>query len=135
MLIQWKDSYRTGIQDVDHEHQELIELINQLHDETMRSGVAERIVAMFGDLLRAISAHFALEERQMQEARYEGFRAHKTDHEALLDDLRDMMDAFEKDRKPLDSQALGVALDRWFTTHFATHDSLLHRALGPHHHH
>ncbi len=30
-LIEWKDEYSTGIADVDHEHQELIALINDLY--------------------------------------------------------------------------------------------------------
>ena len=31
-LLQWKSEYAIGIDAVDHEHRELIDLINTLHD-------------------------------------------------------------------------------------------------------
>ena len=68
MLIEWKDKYRTGIAEVDHEHQELVALINTLHEETKKSADAD-VEGFFGDLLAAISSHFALEERAMRDAR------------------------------------------------------------------
>ena len=39
-LLQWKDHYSVGIDAVDHEHKELIDLINRLHDELTTSGEA-----------------------------------------------------------------------------------------------
>ena len=32
-LLQWKDEYSVGIDAVDYEHKELIDLINRLHEE------------------------------------------------------------------------------------------------------
>ncbi|MCB1544002.1 MAG: bacteriohemerythrin [Methylobacteriaceae bacterium] len=124
MLIEWKDKYRTGIAEVDHEHQELVALINALHEEAKKAAEAD-VEGFFGDLLAAISAHFALEERAMREAAYPEYSAHKRDHEKLLDDLRDIMDLTEEAGAP-QADALGAAIDAWFTTHFATFDARLH---------
>ena len=49
----------------------------------------------FGDLFKAISAHFALEERFMRERGYDQLVQHKNDHERLLDEIRDIMEDFE----------------------------------------
>ncbi|MFO1134921.1 MAG: bacteriohemerythrin [Rhodoblastus sp.] len=125
MLIEWKDKYRTGIAEVDHEHQELVALINTLHEETKKSGSSD-VEGFFGDLLAAISSHFALEERAMREARYSELGAHKQDHERLLDDLRDIMDSDAGSEADARSEALGSALDAWFSVHFATFDARLH---------
>jgi len=76
-LLQWKDHYSVGIEAVDHEHKELIELINRLHDELMATGEALTASAFFGDLIKAISAHFALEERFMRERGYDQLPQHK----------------------------------------------------------
>ena len=46
-LLQWKDQYAIGIDAVDHEHRELIDLINKLHDELISE---ETVDAFFGDL-------------------------------------------------------------------------------------
>lgn len=129
-LLQWKDQYSAGIEAVDHEHKELIELINRLHEKLTAGGEEFSAGAFFGDLYRGISAHFALEERFMRERRYDQLVQHKADHERLLDDIRDMMDEFEKHEVP--SAELGGRLDAWFSRHFETHDARLHKALGPH---
>ena len=130
-LLQWKDQYSVGIDAVDHEHKQLIALINRLHDELTASGEKLSIEAFFGDLFKGISAHFALEERFMGERRYDQLPQHKADHERLLDEIRDIMDDFEEHE--VASAELSAQLDTWFSRHFETHDARLHKALGPHH--
>ncbi len=132
-LLKWDDRYSVGIAAVDHEHKELIELINRLHDELSANSSREASTAFFGDLLRAISAHFALEERFMRERGYKQLDQHKSDHERLLDEIRDIMDEFENDQA-LGAEQLSSRLDAWFSRHFETHDARLHRALGHHSH-
>ncbi len=130
-LLQWKDEYSVGIEAVDYEHKELIDLINRLHEEFDAIDSKRTVPAFFGDLLKGISAHFALEERFMRDHAYGGLASHKEDHERLLDELRDIMDAFEA-AKEIDTAELRARLDTWFTRHFRTHDAALHRSLGTH---
>jgi hemerythrin len=132
-LLQWKDQYSVGIDAVDYEHRELIALINRLHDELMTKGKGSSVSTFLGDLFAAISAHFALEERFMREHRYDQIVQHKTDHERLLDEIREIMDDFEE--REIASSELGARLDAWFSRHFETHDARLHKALGSHHDH
>ena len=129
-LLQWKDNYSVGIDAVDHEHKELITLINRLHDELTAKGDAPSVGAFFGDLFTGISAHFALEEKFMRERRYDQLAQHKAEHERLLDEIRDIMDDFEDHRAA--SAELSARLDAWFSRHFETHDARLHKALGSH---
>lgn len=128
-LIEWRDAFSVGVPAVDHEHRELIDTINQLNDIAIAGGSAERIIAFLGEIYAQISAHFALEERVMREAQYDELAAHKAEHEALLDTLRDIMDSVE-DGRDYDEQALGKKLDEWFSVHFRTQDARLHGKLG-----
>jgi hemerythrin len=132
-LLQWKDHYSVGIEAVDHEHRELIDLINRLHDELAAQGEAASVETFLGDVYKAISAHFALEERFMREHHYDQLAQHKTDHERLLDEIRDIMDEFV-DGEELAREGLSARLDAWFSRHFETHDARLHHALGSHPH-
>lgn len=132
-LLQWKDRYSVGIEAVDHEHRELIDLINRLHDEVMTTRSQETIEAFFGDLFRGISAHFALEERFMREHRYDRLPQHKADHERLLDEIRDIMEEARKSDH-INQSVLAARLDAWFSRHFESHDAALHKALGNHPH-
>jgi hemerythrin len=130
-LLHWDDRYSVGIAAVDHEHKELIELVNRLYDQATAQREKEAVIGFFGDLFKAVSAHFALEERFMRERGYDQLTQHKNDHERLLDEIRDIMEDFEASSK-FDDRALAGALDAWFSRHFETHDARLHKALGAH---
>ena len=132
-LLTWKDEYSVGIEAIDHEHKELIDLINRLHAGLDAADAKLTVPAFFGDLLKGISAHFALEEKFMRDHSYRGAGPHKEDHERLLDELREIMDAFEG-AEEIDALELSRQLDTWFSRHFRTHDAELHRAIGVHPH-
>ena len=132
-LIEWKSSYSVGIDAVDHEHRELIDLINTLHDRLVAEGEKSDVTAFLGEIFRGISAHFALEEQFMRSHRYDQLDEHKEAHEELLEEIRDIMDGYEADPEAA-SKRLSGQLDRWFTEHFRTHDARLHSRLGSHDH-
>lgn len=131
--IEWKPEFSVGDPAVDHEHRELIDLVNVTAGAVLDGGSESEIARGFGDLYRAISAHFALEERQMRRAGYDRLDDHKSDHERLLDVLRDMMDD-PHDGGAEPAERLARALEEWFVGHFRDHDSRLHKQLGPHSH-
>ncbi len=130
-LLRWESRYSVGIAAVDHEHRELVDLVNRLYDEATSQGSKDAAIDFFGDLFRAISAHFALEERFMRERNYDHLAQHKNDHERLLDELRDIMEDFRATAR-IDRPLLAQRLDAWFSRHFESHDARLHRALGAH---
>jgi hemerythrin-like metal-binding protein len=127
--IAWRDEYSVGNPAVDHEHRELIDLVAALQERIEASAAPEVLEAAFGDLLRGISAHFALEESFMRRHAYDAMAGHKADHERLLDDLRDIMDG----GAPEGPERLAARLESWFAEHFRTHDARLHGRLGSHH--
>ncbi len=128
-VIEWKDDYETGIPSVDHEHRELIELINTLHGQMRAEASHDQVMQALGEIFAQISAHFALEEKIMQDRHYRAFAEHKLDHETLLDELLDIMDSVDEDGA-FSADELSVDLDRWFSDHFRTHDAKLHKLLG-----
>lgn len=127
-LLLWQENFSIGIAEVDHEHRELIGLINSLHAALGGERSGEQVEAFLGEIFADISAHFALEERVMRERRYDALVEHKADHERLLDQLRDIMDA-QADGAMLDDTRFGAELSEWFAGHFSTHDARFHRAL------
>jgi len=129
-LIEWRSEFETGVPDVDHEHRELIDLINQLHDQMGGDAEPDEISAFLGEVFARISAHFALEESVMRKHQYDQYTEHKTDHEKLLDDIRDIMDDFEAGKFAAYDEALSSAVRDWFVDHFKTKDARLHKMLG-----
>ena len=130
-LIEWHKEFETGIAEVDHEHRELVDLINALHAEIEKGGVRENVSAFLGEVFARIAAHFALEETVMRKHRYDEYAEHKADHERLLDELRDIMDQHDDEGHFNDaSQALATTVRDWFVNHFKTRDARLHGKLG-----
>ncbi len=127
-LIEWRASFALGIPAVDHEHRELVAMINDIYASLYRPDAAETVPEFLGELHAQISAHFALEERVMRDQGYPRYREHKADHERLLDEIRELMDGYEDGRHP-DIEQFSRLLEGWFTEHFATHDAALHGAL------
>ncbi len=71
-LVEWREEFSVGLPAIDHEHRELIDLVNAAHAGLGEAG-AENAVAGSGTLCLSeiharISTHFALEEKIMREA-------------------------------------------------------------------
>jgi hemerythrin len=126
-VLQWRDEFSVGIEEVDHEHRELIEMIRSLQESLKEGADVDDVIDVLGEIYAQIAAHFALEEKMMRQTQYPALADHKEDHETLLDDLRDIMDEVEDDGV-LDEPRLTDDLDRWFSDHFKTHDAKLHRS-------
>jgi len=127
--LKWSDQYSVGVDSVDYEHQNLMDMINAIYAELEDQRDIAEIEKTISDVHAEISAHFALEERLMRNAGYEEYAAHKDDHEELLDQIRSMMDAIENDPEPA-LDVLSEKLSDWFSGHFATFDARLHSKLG-----
>ena len=128
-LIAWKKQYSLGVPAIDYEHRELIELINELYASVQREGTDTSVADFLGELYTRITAHFALEEKIMRDSHYDEYLDHKTDHERLLDDIRDLMDDYD-DGVYVDVERFGARLDDWFSEHFRTRDARLHKMIG-----
>lgn len=131
--IAWRPEFSVGDPAVDHEHRELVDLVNAAAGALLDGRPEADVDRCLGDLYRAISAHFAHEETQMKRAHYDQLTPHKSDHERLLDSLRDIMDG-NAIANSATAGRLTEVLEAWFTDHFRTHDARLHRRLGPHEH-
>lgn len=128
--IKWRKEFETGIQDVDQEHAHLIEVVNavvhRVGDKPSKSQWADAL----GEIHRAISSHFAHEEKIMEERGYDQYEDHKADHEFLLDEIRGILNSVDENVAMIQRDVLVRRISCWFTEHFKTRDARLHRKLG-----
>lgn len=127
-LLEWRDEFSLGIDEVDYEHQQLIQLINEAYESLGAGGAREGLELALGEIYAVVSAHFALEEKQMRARAYPAFVEHKHDHELLLDELLEIMDGASGEGA-LEERSLATRLSDWFGVHFRSHDARLHRFL------
>jgi hemerythrin-like metal-binding protein len=127
--LEWREAFSVGNPSIDHEHRELIALLNAIIDRLEEGGEWDAVADFLGEVNARISAHFALEEKIMREHRYDQLADHKGDHERLLDDIRDIMDAFEQGSTGERRGEFAERLREWFLIHSKTRDARLHRKL------
>lgn len=125
-LVEWQESFCTGIPGVDHEHKQLIDEVNNIYAMIDQKIDKEQVIDSLGDIYGSIAAHFALEEQMMQRYGYDEFEQHKADHDRLLDEIREITDELESSTE-LNEQEFKQKLNDWFQLHFKTFDSRLHR--------
>lgn len=91
--FEWKPEYSVGDETLDGQHQELIRIMNELHEllqEPEESQTDGRIEFIFGGLADYIVSHFGYEEQRMVDARYpyEKLVAHRVEHHELIKKVR-----------------------------------------------
>lgn len=118
----WKPEFECGVASIDHEHEEMFDVINALLGSLAEDCTAEKLDYHLGEIHALIESHFALEEKLMRDRNYANYAPHKADHDRLLDDIRDIMDDNSIDTA-MARDALAVRLQSWFSDHFSTMDT------------
>ncbi len=117
----WRREYSVGIATLDHQHQHLFELVNQLHD-SMTAEQPEAVMAnTLSELVDCTRQHFLAEEALMTDLNFPGLDAHRAEQEkinrAVLKFIRD----FEADEICFNVQLLDFMVD-WLTSHILNTD-------------
>lgn len=125
-----QDEVFLGTAGVDHEHRDLVALIHGLVEQFEGQDDPDRVAEEPGEIYTKIRAHRALDERVMHDTDCEQLDDHDSDHERRLDDIRDMMDAFDSGAFASHRADVAKRLQEWFGEHFRTKDARLHEKLG-----
>lgn len=127
-LAAWKESYRTGDANVDHQHQELFTLINGLHGAIAAGSKREPIIGMLEHFGTCITTHFQTEERLMLASGYPSLASHKAKHDELCRHAAKVIDDYRSGRAVL-TIALSRFLADWLRHHIDGEDKVMIRFL------
>lgn len=115
-FVEWSNELSVGIEEIDAQHQVLVDLLNQIHDAIQqRHGVevTQDIVQRLGEYTRV---HFAVEESLMRILHYPDYMRHKEEHEKLIRQLHIFSDKFNTGKASI-SYELAYFLKTWLTKH------------------
>lgn len=87
------DEYRTGIEIIDDEHEELFHIIKRANDlitAELLHDKYDEIIGVLDELRNYTIRHFADEEDYMEKINYEGLEDQKKTHEMFVDKLNDI---------------------------------------------
>jgi len=79
-LIKWSPSLSVKIDEMDKQHQSLLEIMNRLHESISAGKGNEDPIAVISELNEYAHKHFSAEEQLMRRFRFPQLRAHKVEH-------------------------------------------------------
>lgn len=120
-LFQWSDSYKVGIQEVDEQHKELVNMLNALHNAIVNHRAKESARRILDQLAEYTRTHFLLEESLMRVTHYGGFELHKKQHEELIQQVQDLQAKLDSGTATITFELLHF-LKGWLTHHINESD-------------
>ncbi len=115
-LFGWSEKYRTGIKEIDLQHEKLIGMIGKLN-EAMRKGEGRQVLGGILDELAAYTRdHFHTEERLMKEHRYPDYEEHKSKHEKMTRKVLDIQKEYREGKVNITIEVMRF-LESWLDKH------------------
>lgn len=112
-IIEWREGFRTGIAEVDAEHQQLFALVKRLDSATAK-GVLD-------ELAEYVVTHFTHEEALMQASGYPGLKQHVELHEKLAAQVSGFLVSGTR-WSDTRVRELRSFLNKWLVAHILMHD-------------
>jgi hemerythrin len=122
--IVWNDALSVDVDEIDEDHRRLIDLFNILSHAVADGDSAEYIDAVLEELITCTIWHFRHEERLMLLYKYDGIELHKSEHQDLIDSVKELQQKFHKANKLLTNEDIEY-LEDWLTGHIYGQDMKL----------
>ena len=126
--MDWKSEYSVGNSQLDADHREIFELINEFRYQTMvdSNGTADTSEIRFlemvlDDLIAYIERHFSNEEEYMRRMDYPGLDDHLSIHGEFREKLMTVRAELEQGKAGL-VKDMSVFLDHWWYDHILKED-------------
>lgn len=128
VFFKWSDTYSVNIPTIDEQHQELVNILNQLFVSVSKREGSKVIAGILDALMDYTQTHFTLEERLMEEAGYPDVESHKLEHKKLIGQLDQLCKKYMLEEKPIYFELLSF-LRNWLKQHILGCDSKYSSAL------
>ncbi|QSI77826.1 MULTISPECIES: bacteriohemerythrin [Niveibacterium] len=115
-LFHWSDDFSVGIEEIDAQHKELVDLLNQLHEAIHEHHGRDTSRAILDKLADYTRTHFAVEESLMRVSNYPEFAQHKQNHEDLIAQVHALQEKLDSGQAAITFELLHF-LKVWLTRH------------------
>lgn len=118
--IVWTNDLNTGIEVIDHQHQRIVDYINQL-DDILEKNDMDEVQGVLDELVDYTLSHFTFEESLMEEAGYPFIKAHKKVHELFVRRINNYLQRFKMGEDI--TEELLHTLKAWLLNHIRNDDN------------
>lgn len=127
--MEWKESYNTGIKEIDRQHRKLVDMISQLQDSLSDGLVNKEMGNVLKGLVDYTRSHFRDEEALMQQIGFAEIATHKAIHEQLIAQIRDILIGLKEGRQITAIELIDF-LKKWLSEHILNEDMKLKEAFA-----
>ena len=120
-LIPWQKEFSVSIPSIDIQHQGLLELINQLHEDILLKKEATSLMVIFDGLLNYTQTHFRYEEKLFHEHNYPASKQHIQEHQHLAKKMLSLKDAYLANNDNISIELINL-LKEWWNHHILNSD-------------
>ena len=120
-LINWYDSFRVNVKEIDQQHQKLVSMINELNDAMMQGKGKDVMGKIVNGLFSYTATHFKTEEKYFDQFRYPETDSHKKEHIAFVQKVSGFKDGYEKGKLGLSIEVMNFLSD-WLKNHIKATD-------------
>lgn len=120
-LITWSDRYSMNIKEIDAQHQQLVKMINELHDAMLQARSKEVTLEIIGRMAEYTQYHFSTEEKYMKQFNYPDYAAHKKEHEKFIAQVGSFKKEYESGKAGLSYDLMNFLKD-WLVKHIESSD-------------
>lgn len=121
-FIEWNDSYSVNISEIDTQHQNLVGILNKLHDAMQNGKAREVLDEVLNEMANYTQYHFETEEKYFDLYDYPDSEKHKAEHKELLNQTAELMKKFNAGERVITIDLLNF-LKGWLHEHIAGSDN------------
>lgn len=129
MFFKWKDEYGVGIDEIDQQHSQLIDLINDLYVSIYENNSAEITAGVLRRLKEYTSAHFSAEKQLMSRNHYTGIENHLLQHDEMIVKLDEVETKYKRGQHGLTAELI-IFLRNWLAEHICESDKIMARSIS-----
>lgn len=120
-FVEWSNDLSVGIEEIDIQHQTLVELVNEMHQAIHDRHGNDVVFDILNRLAEYTRIHFAVEESLMRILGYPDYEAHKEEHIKLIDTVQDLVQKVGAGKTAVGFELMHF-LKVWLTKHILESD-------------
>jgi len=124
MLFVWDESCKTGIKEIDQDHQAMVKLINDLYEAMQDGSGGALLLPIFTALKHYTETHFSKEEAFMSDGEAPELEQHLAEHQRMVAKLADLEHRHRDGEAAISLQTLTFLRD-WFKNHICVTDKAM----------
>ena len=123
LIVAWDEKLATGIELIDSQHKELIELTNKLYQACLTGNEGAVFKEAMGRMVNYVRFHFGAEQELLQRIHYPAYPDHKKQHDTLVKDILDSCKAASEGKNFVANNFVRTLKD-WIFSHIMITDRM-----------